>query len=317
MANNFIDFIARHSIYIEQIKNWHIADYLTYLRKLEGDLKSLLLDVTDTLDKLTGRRYKALLAKISDLTKSFFRQFGTRYQRQLKTLLEIDAAVQATIFRAFGVTSLKIDRDKLWDKVTTAPIASYAATFRQAFKAISSEGLQRVVTVVKRGKIDNAKSDEVVASIVGTEERNRKDGVISSIGNRAKTFIRDTVQHVAAVVTDAMTPAVSNCYMWVSVIDDVTTPICRERNGTVYIVGEGPLPPAHPNCRSRTVPWPCGVAGSSPRYPTWIKEQPKTFTDDILGKGGVSNVSPAGPYRTDEALNPANLPDKIKFIIAE
>src|SRR3546814_15905752 len=43
-------------------------------------------------------------------------------------------------------------------------------------------------------------------------------------------------------------------YRWVSTLDDRTSEICQSLDGTEWPVGEGPLPPILPNCRSRIVP---------------------------------------------------------------
>ena len=42
-------------------------------------------------------------------------------------------------------------------------------------------------------------------------------------------------------------------YAWISTLDGRTSPTCQKRDGQVYEVGKGPLPPAHPNCRSTTI----------------------------------------------------------------
>jgi len=43
-------------------------------------------------------------------------------------------------------------------------------------------------------------------------------------------------------------------YEWVSTLDSRTSTICRSRDGQKYEFGKGPLPPAHPNCRSAISP---------------------------------------------------------------
>lgn len=111
-------------------------------------------------------------------------------------------------------------------------------------------------------------------------------------------------------------------YRWVSILDSVTSQICRSLDGQVFPFGKGPLPPAHPNCRSSIIAevlgrWlkrgPTGrfarrdertaqgakgtekVDGNVTYY-QWLKTQPAAFQDDALGvtwatlfrKGGLS-----------------------------
>lgn len=80
--------------------------------------------------------------------------------------------------------------------------------------------------------------------------------------------------------------------------------VCRARDGKVYPLDSGPRPPAHPNCRSSTVPvlksWkemginlkeaPEGTRSSMNgqvpadlTYQEWLKNQSADFQDDVLG----------------------------------
>lgn len=111
-------------------------------------------------------------------------------------------------------------------------------------------------------------------------------------------------------------------YRWVSILDDVTSQICRTLDGQVFAFGKGPIPPAHANCRSsiiaevlgrwlkrtpdgRFAPRPSrtakGAAGpvtvrGGTTYYEWLKTQPAEFQNDALGltratlfrKGGLS-----------------------------
>src|SRR5690606_22639421 len=111
-------------------------------------------------------------------------------------------------------------------------------------------------------------------------------------------------------------------YRWVSILDSVTSQICRSLDGQVFAFGKGPLPPAHANCRSSIIAelfgrWlkrgPTGrfvkrderkATGAKGRenvdgnvtYYEWLKSQPEAFQDDALGptratlfrKGGLS-----------------------------
>lgn len=111
-------------------------------------------------------------------------------------------------------------------------------------------------------------------------------------------------------------------YRWVSILDSVTSQICRSLDGQVFQFGAGPIPPAHPNCRSSIIAemlgrWlkrgPTGrfakrdertAKGAAGRekvdgtvtYYEWLKTQPEAFQNDALGvtratlfrKGGLS-----------------------------
>lgn len=108
-------------------------------------------------------------------------------------------------------------------------------------------------------------------------------------------------------------------YRWASILDSQTSQICRSLDGQVFKFGAGPIPPAHPNCRSNIVaemlgrwrrrgkdgrfkkdervrPSPDGNVPARTTYYDWLKTQDADFQDDALGvtrgelfrKGGLS-----------------------------
>lgn len=111
-------------------------------------------------------------------------------------------------------------------------------------------------------------------------------------------------------------------YRWISILDSATSQICRSLDQQVFKFGKGPLPPAHPNCRSsiiaemlgrwmkrgptgrfvrkdeRTAQGATGIMAVDGKvsYYEWLKTQPAAFQDDALGvtraalfrKGGLS-----------------------------
>lgn len=71
--------------------------------------------------------------------------------------------------------------------------------------------------------------------------------------SQARSLSVTIVNHVATVAKDITYMSNRNLIgkvMWSSVLDGNTTDYCREHNGIIYDIGEGPRPPAHFNCRS-------------------------------------------------------------------
>jgi SPP1 gp7 family putative phage head morphogenesis protein len=101
------------------------------------------------------------------------------------------------------------------------------------------------------------------------------------IRNNAAVVIETAIAHAAAVVSAGVSSAFFGKYAWVSVIDAVTTDICRSRNGNVYVYGKGPLPPAHMRCRSHTIPVASGTALRNDGMNEWLAWQPASFRSDI------------------------------------
>lgn len=74
---------------------------------------------------------------------------------------------------------------------------------------------------------------------------------------------------------------------FVAVLDSRTTKLCRRLDGRRYPVGEGPIPPLHPNCRSdRIVVLPKSLGGPAfdpGSYTAWLRRQPSQVREALLG----------------------------------
>ncbi|EAP2989430.1 phage head morphogenesis protein, partial [Salmonella enterica] len=136
----------------------------------------------------------------------------------------------------------------------------------------------------------------------------------------AATVIRTALNHVSTQARETTYKKNSDIvekYEWVSTLDSRTSTICRSRDGQKYEIGKGPLPPAHPNCRSTTAPVISsdfdfldagakraarGAEGgiqvdASTTYYDFLKQQPAWFQDEALGsvRGKIfrnSGISP-------------------------
>lgn len=138
------------------------------------------------------------------------------------------------------------------------------------------------------------------------------DGVVRRIPRKARAAAE------RAGITVGSNMAVRG-YRWISILDGKTSQLCRSLSGRVFRFGQGPIPPAHPNCRSsivaellgrwlkrdakgrfakddRTQPTADGIVPVRVTYYEWLKTQDADFQDDVLGvtrgalfrKGGLS-----------------------------
>lgn len=87
----------------------------------------------------------------------------------------------------------------------------------------------------------------------------RKD--FSELGNAtrrsAEMIARTSVNAVSnqiSMETFAANDDIVDRWIYSSVLDSRTSDFCKVYSGTVFKVGEGPVPPNHPNCRSQQLP---------------------------------------------------------------
>src|SRR5690606_18569749 len=161
---------------------------------------------------------------------------------------------------------------------------------------------ERVTGAIRRGVAEGRTTEQIIRDIRGTKARRFQDGVLGVNRNAAATVVRTAVQHVATqarVETLQANADILKGYRWSSTLDGRTGEICRSLDGRVFEFGKGPLPPAHPNCRSSIVPelrdeWAGlnegmqrsskdGPVDASLSYYEWLKRQPVGFVEDALG----------------------------------
>ena len=164
------------------------------------------------------------------------------------------------------------------------------------------------------GFVQGQTTRQIVKNVVGA-------GGLADISERnATTVIRTALSHVsneARNETYRQNDNIIEKYEWVSTLDSRTSTICRARDGMTWEIGKGPMPPAHPNCRSCTAPVISsefdfldkgakraakGADGGTQvsadtTYYEFLKQQPAWFQDQALGpvRGKIfrnSGISP-------------------------
>jgi len=146
---------------------------------------------------------------------------------------------------------------------------------------------KRVRETIRQGFIEGRSVSDMVRQIRGTKALQYRDGILEVSRRGAETMVRTAVTHTASVASTETYKAMGDLVVaveWVSTLDARTSVVCAGRDGTVYPLESGPRPPAHPNCRSTTIPRLKGLEPAPRRtYAEWLKDQPDEVQDDILG----------------------------------
>lgn len=315
------DMITRHSIYLERVKNWFTKDFEKYLRKLEAELRAWIVAVDngDSLGELTRKAYRRLLAQLETLQDTLYTTYGKSLLTKLRQFAEADFGLQRGLFSwgRRGMVASDLKASTMWAKVKAAVIPATTETPPDTLRKWITLAKDYVTQAVKKGYIDNSKFADVLKAIVGTVEAKLKDGALNKIRNSGSAILDTIVQHISNGNTGGIGGTIYEYYQWVSVIDSRTTPICTSRDHNVYPVGEGPLPPAHPRCRSRTVP--CDADGSQAddrAFREWFRAQPDVFRQNVYA-GNADDVDSYTDIRDNVPLSPNDLQTVLPFITAE
>lgn len=173
----------------------------------------------------------------------------------------------------------------LWSRITNAPIPANGRTIQNSIAYWMAANASAVVAEINKGYANKSTTRQTLDKIVGTSSKAFTDGLFATFANQQDALVSTIIQHISSTQQAAIGSVYYSRYQWVAILDNRTTEICWNRNGTVYIYGIGPLPPAHYRCRSKDVP----LAGDQPvhdipqDYVSWLLTQPEDYLKDSLG----------------------------------
>jgi SPP1 gp7 family putative phage head morphogenesis protein len=308
LAKSSFNATVRHQVLLERLKAGEVRKILPFLREVDREVRLRLSG--DELTEYSRARLEILLVETESLITAIF----GRYSRQL--LLDLREVGEAeALFEARSLTNAVSNPD--FEAVAPASSQVYAAALAAPLSIRGAQGgklleplladftkaqTDRVVGVIRQGAYEGRTNADIVRSIRGTKALKYSDGILATTSRQAEAVTRTAVQHMSSVArmqTYAANADLVQEYEWLSTLDNRTSEICQSLSGTRWKVGEGPMPPAHINCRSTTVPVlderfdflkegatqssQFGPVDADLTYFEWLKGQPAAFQDSTLG----------------------------------
>jgi SPP1 gp7 family putative phage head morphogenesis protein len=299
------DIFVRHQVYLEGLKSTIIKESDPFFSSLERLITQSILDAgVDNLNELTGLELESLIQQITLAEKALFGDYATQLTEKLKSAAEYEAQFAAAALNAAIVDGSVVEGTfaAAWLYAKTSPVQATGKLLEDFITTWTARDISAVEAVLRNAHAQGWTMQQAISAIRGTKSRNYRDGLIDKIESDISTLVRTSIQHVsntARMATYEANKDIIQGYRWVSTLDSRTTAICRSLDGRVFELGVGPMPPIHPNCRSITVP---EIVGSielrksilrsskdgpvpaSMTYYEWLKTQPASFQDAVLGK---------------------------------
>lgn len=124
-------------------------------------------------------------------------------------------------------------------------------TLREWMSQLTSEDLRKIESGIRSGVSTEKTPSTIYKEIFG------KEGILTTTKRAIETVVRSAVSYVTGQARNETYQANEDIFQYeryTAVLDSRTSALCRGLDGNIYKVGQGPIPPMHPNCRSVRIP---------------------------------------------------------------
>ena len=305
ISDDILDETVKHSVYLERYKRSVIRDILKLLRKTEDDvIKSV---VRKELQDMKPRELQRLYLTLRKEIDRGYTQIFKLLQDEIDELAKYEGQWQMDLFA--NTVPINIDFTTAADEQLIAAVMARpfaGKILREWWRDVPEQTFSLVRNTIRQGYIDGVSTPEIIRQLRGTRTT---PALLNKSRRSIETVVRTSLAHTANVARNVVyekNKRVIKGYEWVATLDSRTSAVCRARDGKIYQKNKGPLPPAHPNCRSTTIPVlkslkelgikidesvtqetrasMNGQVSAELNYDQWLRKQPRAFQDEVLGK---------------------------------
>ena len=304
------DAVAMRIVEVTRAANGEAAEIVRGIMADADDRILARLAVIDDPSRMTPKQIALLEEKIKNALSAQERKMRRRLKGYVNEVsaIELEAMVELMdrVLDPTGVKTRTPTANAAAAKARREPIGGVKMS--QSIRRFFEADRRRVIDTLRSGITAGATTQQIARSIVGSPGRRNLDGVRQVSRRGLATMIQTISTHAGGQGREAFAAANTDIITeerWVSTLDADTCPVCGALDGRIFPVGQGPQPPAHPNCRCARMPIIPGLRalkvkdkgilpatvrdsfdGKSPKvltYPEWLKGQSVTLQKDVLG----------------------------------
>ena len=294
------DAATRHQLFLLRYGNGRSKKAVKLLNTLRQKINARLAQEPADFQ---AQRLQDLLKDVDALTKLTMKDIKTLIEMEALDLAVVESNFTADMLNVVSSVSLVLPAEAvLVAAVNSTPMSVAASAGVTIPDALSQFGvkkgaqvLQEItdgVTLGDRTPTISRKVDRLFRTLIKRQLTSLVGTIINAVGSVARNQMYKQNKNLF------------DKYEWVSTLDGRTTFVCMARDGKVYRIGEGPMPPAHYACRSTTIPklkqefdLTLKFKGTRPsvgdngarrvssnmNYGEWLKTQNREFVDEALG----------------------------------
>lgn len=236
------DETIRHRVELEKLKN-QISE--KYSNKL---LKSYYL-LKENYNGLDNKNINSILKEVNQ-------EMSSQLKSIKKNLIEDNIAIAQYESKFQSLLISKLTNHKVFLKPVSKELAKVllfdnlvqGELFDKTFSRLGQSFEDEISRVTRISILNGLTGKEAAAQVSGT---------FNIKANQLNSLTRTVIQNVTALSDEQTYKRNGNLIekvRYVAVMDGRTTDICKSLNNKIFLVGEGPRPPQHFNCRSFTIP---------------------------------------------------------------
>ncbi|WP_299726824.1 minor capsid protein [uncultured Endozoicomonas sp.] len=332
-----IDNAIKFQTLIEQLKSSEATNQNKVFKMLQKELRASIA-AAENID--TKARLKALQKELEQAMSSILGDYATELNNRLELLAPEAANMEIAALSSVAPESLTfatVDASALWSKTRNRALMvkgySGELLLESFIKDWIKPEIQRINNAVTQAYLEGRTNRELIDAILGTRSMQYRNGMLETSRRSADAIARTAIQHVASTTRQLTWEAnqdVITAYQFNATLDSRTSATCRSLDGRVFDFGKGPTPPLHIRCRSTTIPvlsekydWLSegqtraskgGYVSADESYYSWLKRQPESFIDGVLGndraklfKNGGLNADQFAKLQLDKNFRPLTL----------
>lgn len=306
-ARQLADVAVKYQVYLERLKAGEVQKIDPVLRQLDKLIREVLSTGSDSA---SVREINQMVSQMRRRAQPILDRYTESQMASLKKLssyaTEFHESTLGLVWPAVAPALASPAVAAVWAATLAAPVQATGALLEPFVGSWGPRALARVEGAIRNGYAQGQTTQQIITTIRGTKAAKFNDGIIAGQSKRdAAAVVRTSIQQVSAAAQQAVYEENDDLvegYQWVSTLDSRTTSQCRSLDGRIFKLGKGPMPPAHVNCRSTTIPKIKGIdltegttraskgaeggkqVPANETYYEWLKRQPAAFQDDALGK---------------------------------
>lgn len=255
------DLATKRQLLLERVTKGHLKSFSEVYKQAEILLKEAM-SLEDELSEMGIRKLNKFVSTLKQDLTDIFGKAATVYTESTKELAQTFKQLEFSFFD-----------DELNDsRGEKRTIKSKKSSNKALQRPLRASGGDTVLDIISSNAEHTVKEITKQIELQASEGKTNREITRDLIGNKAdkidKSQFRKLKRRTEAMVRTANNATATNArhdlyednedvvegYIWISTLDFNTSNICRHLDGKEYKHGKGPLPPAHYQCRSTTLP---------------------------------------------------------------